>query len=196
MLQNIIIEGLDRLGKSTLIEGIQERLGFFTVVHYSKPKTLSHYVNQVGVSAAKQAYQRESFEQMFKLLSGEARLILDRAHLGEAVYAKRYRGYDGDYVFDLEGVKQLTALNNTLLVLLVNDDKELEHKLVDDGDSFDWSKREEEQRDFCAAWTRSRFANKLRIGVGSKGKFVDKTWIIDSVVNAYLDPARHFNSNA
>ncbi len=29
-------------------------------------------------------------------------IISDRAHLGEYVYAEKYRGYDGAYIFDLE----------------------------------------------------------------------------------------------
>jgi thymidylate kinase len=189
MLQNIIIEGLDRLGKSTLVSGIEERLGCFTKLHFGKPLILEHYKLAVGEPYAKEAYQRESFEQMFRVLDSEARMILDRGHLGEAVYSKRYRGYNGDYVFDLENVKHVNALTNTLLVLLVNHDKELERKLVDDGQSFDWQKRDEEQQDFIAAFNRSRIQHKLMVSVGAHGEFADKDWIADSVVKSYIHGA-------
>ena len=41
---------------------------------------------------------------MFRLLSGapNANIICNRAHLGECVYAPIYRGYWGEYVFDIE----------------------------------------------------------------------------------------------
>lgn len=189
MLQHIIIEGLDRLGKSTLVDGIQHKLGFFTKLHFGKPQVLTHYELSVGKAAAKEAYQRESFKQMFDLLQAtDARIILDRAHLGEAVYAKRYRGYDGDYVFDFESIKRIQALSSTLLVLLVNHDQALERTLIDDGDSFDWSKRAEEQEDFIAAFNRSRFRSKMILSVGRNGQFIDKDTLVNSVVRQYINP--------
>lgn len=186
MLQNIICEGIDRLGKSTLIENIQHRLGFFTVIHYQRPKSLGFYTNQVGTDLQAQRYQEDSFIEMFKLLGSDARIILDRAHLGEAVYSERYRGYKGDYVFELESVKNAVALSNTLLVLLVNNDPTL--RLSDDGESFDWSKRDGEQADFIKAFMRSRIKHKLLINVGKDGEFLDANMIADAVVLAYKHP--------
>lgn len=185
MLQNIIIEGLDRLGKSTLIAEIEKQLGCFTKLHYGKPPVLQCYSLLVGPKHAKEAYQRDSFAQMFALLESGAKLILDRAHLGEAVYAKRYRGYDGDYVFDYEDYSRSKALSNTLLVLLVNNDQELERKLVDDGESFDWHRRAEEQQDFIAAFNRSRFVNKLKLDVGANGSFIERDALAAKVIDAY-----------
>lgn len=185
MLQNLILEGLDRLGKSTLASEIEARLGCFTKLHFGKPPTLKYYEMAVGPTSAMEAYQRDSFEQMFTLLDSDARLLLDRAHLGESVYAKRYRGYDGDYVFELESVKHVNALSNTLLVLLVNFDTELERTLVDDGDSFDWSRRAEEQDDFNLAFNKSRFRNKLRLQVGSNGAFIDKHVLVNRIIEQY-----------
>jgi hypothetical protein len=39
----LIIEGLDRLGKSTLIKNIQHRFGFYQVIHFGKPEILDKY---------------------------------------------------------------------------------------------------------------------------------------------------------
>ena len=37
------IEGLDRLGKSSLIEDIINQQGFYQVIHFGKPKVLQVY---------------------------------------------------------------------------------------------------------------------------------------------------------
>ena len=42
----ILVEGLDRLGKSTLVESIQQELGYFQVIHFGKPKHLKFYETQ------------------------------------------------------------------------------------------------------------------------------------------------------
>lgn len=189
---NIIIEGLDRLGKSTLAANLEHKLGCFTHVHFGKPPALELYVKEVGALKAKERYQRESFKLMFKLLAGPGRLLLDRGHLGEAVYAKRYRNYDGDYVFDYETIENGDALTNTLLVLLVNYDARLEERLVDDGESFDWTKRKEEQEDFIAAFNRSRIVNKVLIPVGNgSGQFINADLIANLVAIKYNDALLH-----
>ncbi len=195
-MRNVVIEGVDRLGKSTLIEGLLNTLGHFEVIHYQKPLLLDCYVdyakrcNPTNGDPLKQFdwtgdalrhYQVQSFTNMFHLLGGPGNLILDRAHLGEAVYAHRYRGYSGDYVFELE--KNFPdALDQTLLVLLVTGKFDF---IQDDGQSFDFSKKEEEQADFMAAWKRSAFPHKMYIYVDDrKGGFRPKEEILESVVHA------------
>lgn len=190
MLKDIIIEGVDRMGKSSLIDGLMNTLGFFQVIHYEKPKVLGiHYsdaiekINREDPSAhmdppaldwdarqsAQKAYQVESFWHMLRMLSQPGRYIMDRAHLGEFVYAPRYRKYSGDYVFDLE--RQFTNDQNskfadtTLLVLLTTSDFSF---IQDDGLSFDFSKKEEEQEDFKRAFSKSTIKNKLMIDVAGK----------------------------
>src|SRR2546422_528530 len=110
-MKNVIVCGLDRLGKSSLIEGLQHKLGISTVLHYQKPQLLDRHVEVAASqtltaaevkSKALKFYQRQSFEAMFRFLETGAGVICDRAHLGELVYAKRYRGYNGDYVIDME----------------------------------------------------------------------------------------------
>ncbi len=102
-LNKFLIEGLDRLGKDTLIEGIQNRLGYHQVLHYSKPLELDCYLRDPSFSAQRH-YQEASFRTMFHLLrdAHDANIICNRAHLGECVYAPLYRGYSGEYVFDIE----------------------------------------------------------------------------------------------
>jgi hypothetical protein len=172
--------GLDRTGKSSMIQGVRDQLGFMTAIHYSKPAHLKCYGN-LPTTKALQAYQQESFTDMFKLLSGDVPLLLDRAHLGELVYSQRYRGYSGDYVLELEQ-RFPEALSKTLLVLLTTDEL-LERNLVDDGLSFDWSARGSEQLDFIDAFIRSSFPHKLMLNVGDgRGNFRSKDELTTLVV--------------
>ena len=178
---NIIIEGVDRLGKGTLINSIQENFGFHTVIHYEKPKALEYYndptfgypmrdMTQLG------RYQYMSFVEGFNLLRHGQRIIFDRFHLGEVVYSPRYRGYDGGYVFELEN--QFTNSmdswtkgysKNVQMILLMTSDFSF---IQDDGLSFDFSAKESEQEDFIAAFERSTMPNKVMVDVhNGKGGF-------------------------
>ena len=182
MINHVIIEGIDRVGKDTLIKGIQDRLGFFQVVHYQKPLLLEKYVQEKDQkSEALKLYQFNSFKTMFNLMRGNTKILCNRAHLGETVYAKRYRGYDGNYVFDIERLFSYSdgPLEHVLLVMLHTSDFSF---IGDDGLSLDVTKREEEQADFLTAFDRSIITNKLKIDVcNGNGGFVSSESIIDLV---------------
>ena len=191
---NIIIEGVDRTGKNTLIDGIMQRLGFFQTLHFQKPELLDYYKAQVrslgtvpseADQEALRFYQTASFNHMLKLLGTGSRFILNRSHIGEAVYAKRYRGYDGNYVFDLEQLNlELDHRfdDSTLLVLLHTSSFDF---IKDDGLSFDFSKKEEEQADFIKAFNRSKIQNKLMIDVNCENSFVPVEQILDLVIERF-----------
>jgi hypothetical protein len=166
---NYIIEGLDRTGKGSLIHGLQETHGVKTVIHYQKPELLKFYQDRVDPifeadprAAALKEYQQNSFKQMFRLLNNSNDLILDRSHIGEAVYAHRYRNYNGNYVFELEYLVGGASCAKDLLILLVASNLSV---LKDDGLSHDYSKRADEQADFINAFFRSAYRNKLMIDV-------------------------------
>ena len=177
-MSHTIIEGVDRLGKGTLIEGLKNASGALACIHYEKPLLLEVYVQQAThmlsghdepASSAEvsrlalELYQRDSFALMFNMLSNVGvGLVLDRAHLGEMVYAKRYRGYDGSYVFALETTAGAISVAKDLLILLVASDLSY---LEDDGLSFDFNKRQEEQDDFIKAFESSSYHNKMMIDV-------------------------------
>ena len=191
-MKHVIIEGVDRTGKDTLIKGLQDRLGFFQVIHYQKPLLLERFVHEVSrhkdvqeadvKKEALKAYQQESFRSMFMMLKNtHPRIICNRAHLGEAVYAKRYRGYDGDYVFNIEQQFSFPegALEKTLLVLLYTSDFSF---IEDDGQSFDVTKREEEQNDFVRAFDMSLMPHKIMINVNAGGHFKDRSEVLGEVL--------------
>lgn len=183
MTRSFIIEGIDRLGKSTLIEGLQNKLGYFQVIHYQKPKVLECYEHQYGADA-KKMYQIAAFRSMFNILNSDARIILDRAHLGEMVYAPIYRGYSGSYVFDLErGYAAFGRLDHVRMILLT-ENFDISTHFVDDGESFDASKRKEEQNLFVDAFNKSVIKDKKIICVtGEDGNFRSTQDILEEAVS-------------
>lgn len=163
-----LIEGLDRLGKDTLINGILNERGFHQVIHFSKPQALKCYEPcSTELTAAEmvreqlRAYQERSFRTMFSLIN-EAKysnLIFNRAHLGECVYAPLYRDYSGDYVWGLEASFRMHEHHGARLILLTEDFSVSKH-FVDDGESFDITKREKEQELFIDAFEKSVIPDK------------------------------------
>lgn len=161
----VIIEGLDRLGKSSLIENIIRQRGFHNYLHYEKPKAVEYY------GASLEAYQRDSFRYGFNLISNaqlwSSNIVFDRFHLGEYVYSPMYRGYDGDYVFDLESecIENLVlkkAEDTIKLILLTSSDFSF---ISDDGLSFNPENKEKEQIKFIEAFNKSAIVNKVIIDV-------------------------------
>lgn len=185
-----IIEGLDRLGKSTLIDGLLNYLGYYEVVHFSKPKNLAIYDGIAAIHSAAPVrsdkhesqflYQQAGFQNMMQLVVSKAHLIFDRAHLGEFVYSPLYRGYQGDYVFDLEKVYGLGQRDDVRLILLT-EDMDIASHFVDDGQSLGpVQKRREEQTLFVKAFHRSCIRDKRIISVTDPGLggFKPKDWIL------------------
>lgn len=157
---HFVIEGIDGLGKSTLIQEIKNQHGFFHYIHYEKPQKLEFYENQLLT------YQVDSFQYGFELLEQNiVPFIFDRFHLGELVYSKRYRNYPGDYVFSMERDYNVQKWNDVKLILLVTSNWS---HIQDDGQSFDFSAKEEEQEDFIKAIQRSIFSQRQIIDICRK----------------------------
>jgi hypothetical protein len=201
-----LIDGIDRLGKSSLIERIQQDLGYHLVVHYDKPKVLGNilstvkYIKQADPEEldpwfvpiqslpeediARRLYQEDTNRNMFELMETEVPIIFDRTHLGEMVYAPLYRKYDGGYIYDIEEQfiksKPFTAEDSVRLILLTTSNFDM---LVDDGLSFDPSKKEEEQNLFIEAFNRSKLTNKVIVDVhNGKGGYRDYEEIYSEAV--------------
>ena len=188
------VEGLDRLGKSTLIEGIQHRLGFYQVVHFGKPQVLDVYKGAVAsiqerphftgnpTGYQQYVYQREAFINSMIMAQSGARLIYDRWHLGEDVYAHLYRDYPGDYVFAIEKAMEFDLRGDIRLILLTEDFDRSKH-FVSDGSSFDDTKRRDEQELFVKAFQKSIIPDKRIICVTDlSGKFRPKSDILDEAL--------------
>ena len=180
------IDGLDRLGKSTLIDGIRNELGYFEVIHFQKPQVLKAYEltksehPPVPKNMPLYHYQAESFRNSMLIAKSGARVIFDRWHLGEAVYAPLYRGYSGDFVFDQERQARLDLCENIKLILLTEDFFKSTH-FVDDGKSLGAAvNRPMEQHAFVNAFNKSIVKNKKIICVTdpNTGKFKHKDDIL------------------
>lgn len=185
------IEGLDRLGKSTLIQSIKQRLGYYQVIHFSKPERLAAYANSYHHDENYQKinnadlfhYQQASFINSMMMVKSGARIIFDRWHLGEAVYSPLYRGYNGDYVFELEKKFELDQQINLRLILLVEDFSKSKH-FNDDGQSLgSVENRFKEQEMFTNAFNKSIIVDKRIVSVTAEnGKFRDREDILQEVL--------------
>lgn len=155
----IIIEGIDRLGKGTLINNILKNYGAFPIIHSSSPPK--------GIENPGE-YQREYFYNCFNILNDrDCSVIFDRCHLGEYIYGPLYRKTDPNFIFDIE--KQFgNACEYTRLILLYTDDFSI---MKDDGLSFDFSAREMEQRLFFEAFAKSNIMKKKLLRVDEKGTY-------------------------
>lgn len=190
MPNKFLIDGLDRLGKSSLIQGIRDELGYFEIIHFSKPQTLKVYdelstnEGEFNKLQSYYYYQYYSFANMMKLLESDAKIIFDRTHLGEFVYSPMYRSYSGEYIFELEKNYAIDCLDNVRLILLVEDFSASKH-FVDDGQSLGPSeKRQEEQNRFLTAFNNSIIKDKRIICVTNTatGTFKPRTKILEEVL--------------
>jgi thymidylate kinase len=190
-INKFMIEGLDRLGKDTLIGGIQHRRGYHQVLHFSKPVQLECYTPAEDgdpIESKREAlfrYQEASFRTMFSLMRDAvySHIICNRAHLGECVYAPLYRGYDGEYVFELER-SFMKNVQNARLILLTEDFEIAKH-FVDDGLSLGTvQNREREQQLFLDAFEASTIRDKRIICVTDPGLggFKPREWILEEAL--------------
>ena len=161
----IILEAPDRCGKDTQIALIIKRLSdrVFHKMHYSAlpfknpDKHTSHSVAQY----------EQMFEIMKQLKPSGINVIFNRSHLGESIYAPLYRGYSGDYVFDIESRHIRELRDNVYLITMVNTPEILMSR--DDGQSL-YSNGEElraETDGFVRAHRKSLIKNKLLLEVGT-----------------------------
>lgn len=156
----LMIEGVDRIGKSTLSKYFMDDHGF-RMVHMEKPE---------GNDSKQRAfYQKGSYKMLFDMIRAcggsnrDSRILLDRAHLGELVYGPIYRGDSGldlDYIYEMEDTVKSGPVG---LILLVHRDLDVV-KRRDDGGGFDIDKMAEEQAAFEEAFDRSGL-KKVKIDV-------------------------------
>lgn len=185
MSKLIIIEGCDNTGKSTqsslLIKTLKDCV--FQKLHYSslpfKSDTELHLT-----------YSSKLYDDMFRLMvlmkDNHINAIFDRSHLGETIYSPLYRGYSGDYVFDIEKNYVNSLRENLYLITLINDSHIIWSR--DDGKSF--YKNEEDIKAEVDGFTRahrlSKIKNKLIINIG--------TMSADEVSKIIVDFLSHSNS--
>ena len=166
MSKFIIIEGTDNVGKDTQQDLIIERLEnlVFHKLHYSSLP----FREDKQLHAT---YSQKMYDDMFKLMMNskdkDINLIFNRSHLGETVYSPLYRGYSGDYVFDIEKKYTKALRENLYLITLTNNPHTILKR--DDGKSFYGNEEEvkAEVDGFKRAHKLSTIKNKLHVNVGT-----------------------------
>ena len=165
MSKFIIIEGTDNTGKDTQQNLIIEKVNnlVFHKVHYSSLPFKED--KELHKSYSTQMYN-DMFRMMMNSKDDGINIIFNRSHLGESVYAPLYRGYSGDFIFDIEEKYAEKLREDLYLITLVNDPSIIMAR--DDGKSF--YENEEEIKAECDGFTRahrlSKIKNKMLINVG------------------------------
>jgi len=167
-----IFEGIDNVGKTTQINLLNVELfkrGYINhILHYSAIKGVSNNESKI--------YSKELYESMFDILyestsniiKNNISFILDRSHIGEAVYSPLYREYNGDYVFSIEKLNKHFKSNfwsKFYLILLIDDPINVISR--EDGKSFstDINTKYKEIELFENAVKKSHINNKLTINI-------------------------------
>lgn len=140
----IIVDGMDRCGKSTLVKSIYQK------VAERNPNTVVFHCDKPPMSLSKdeqlvwsKVHYIEMINLCFNMKSAGWNVILDRSWLGEYVYGALYRKYDVDWVlklshdstniFDFSDVSYTILIDNGHNLLLRSDndslyDSEIESK--------------------------------------------------------------------
>tara|TARA_R100000655_G_scaffold34765_3_gene67637 strand:+ start:138 stop:746 length:609 start_codon:yes stop_codon:yes gene_type:complete len=164
MNKYIIIEGPDNTGKDTQIKQIIKNFD-------NECFHMFHYFNLPfkGDKKKHKDYSIKMYDEMFKIMKDapkDINYIFNRSHLGESVYSPLYRGYLGDYVFDIENKYTEYLRQELYLITLVSDPSLILKR--DDGKSF--YKNEEEVKGeidgFVRAHRKSTIKNKLLLDIG------------------------------
>lgn len=182
-MQTIIIEGLDRCGKDTIIQHIISKSNNVVLRHCSFPKG--------NTIEEKIQYQKDSFEyelsQCKRYIENEkydmdnSFYIFNRSHLGECVYGPMYRNSEADWVYDLE--KKYLDPANAYLIMLYGDPEFLIKN--DDGLSFstDVEKKSEEIWRFKRAFEKSSIEKKLLLKINDKENYINLSYELELIDN-------------
>lgn len=173
---NIIIEGTDALGKDTQISFIEkefEKRGKAVhIIHYSNIKLDTNE----DIKIASQIRYREMFNLISDVPENNV-LILNRSHIGEAVYSPIYRKYNGDYVFHFEKEFVDRDASNTKLIVFTDTPEAVIERDKKRGDglsfSLDLDKKKQELEAFERAYEMSSLNKKL---IHLNGRSPEEIW--------------------
>ena len=180
----LIIEGLDRCGKSTLVEHLRKH-------YFTSPNILVHHSSSPPKVEDPNAWELKHYSSLFntsQMLVDDYfyNVIFDRFHLGAAVYGSKYRNAVPDDVYALDK-SYLHGYKNAALILLTDEPEAIADR--DDGDSLETSKEEYEttRKAFIEANTASACMNKLHINITDNGGFVNTA----PTVKQFLDGIKY-----
>ncbi|MCF0117756.1 MAG: hypothetical protein HUJ61_06905 [Bacilli bacterium] len=151
---NYVIMGIDRIGKDTFIKN---NLSFCKSTHLTKPPA----------NIDPFEFSKQQYKDYFINLQTSDNCVYNRGHIDEYVYTSLYRYYSVDYINDLENEFK-DKVFSTVFLLLYTDNFDI---LIDDGKSFDFNKKEDEQKLFIKYFIESKMYNKIMIKVNDKDKY-------------------------
>jgi len=184
-MKHIIIEGGDRLGKSSLIEKIAHHYNFDNVIirHFGKPPKIF----QDGITPFKfqvTCFDKEGYLlEQIRLLEEDIYcyynniVLWNRSHLGEYVYGQMFRGENPkeieNFLMNFEE-KFLLVNPDTYLILLTADPEFFLSK--EDGKSFSKNiiEKTQELKLFNEIFEKSSIYNKLIVKVNNGDNFIPK----------------------
>jgi thymidylate kinase len=181
MIKDIIIEGLDRTGKTTQIQNLWTYLNSIypdgcNIVRGDKMNKLvptEHhqylYANSINMAFRNMIQSRKYNLQGIR--------IYDRLHLSEIVYGAKYRKYPVDRIYNIE--KQVADFDDIYEIILIDEIENLVDRDDNDGFTSDPVEMENEKQEFVDAFFDSTIANKLIININGKS--------IDEVFHEILD---------
>lgn len=167
----LIIEGMDRCGKSTLISNLRKN-------HFANSKLIVHHSSAppkcVADSNAWEVDHYTNLSNTFHKLSANDGydIICDRFHLGAMVYGMRYRGLKPYTIFEVDrdiiskGEEQKIGL-----ILLTDYAENIMQR--NDGESIETTVKEfnDTRIEFMNFFNYSLIENKLHINITENGGF-------------------------
>ena len=164
----VIIEGMDRCGKSTLVDSLRKHV-------MTDPGTFVHH----SVSPPKDVkdpnkWELDNYRSLIEFASdanASGRSVLfDRFHLGAYVYGVKYRGQSENIISEIEeGFPSFTK--EAILITLVDYPSAIVER--DDNDSIESSEADfQESYDaFVRAFTDSKIEKKIMLNITEIGGF-------------------------
>ena len=144
---NFVVTGIDRIGKNTFIDNV---LKGYRQIHLDKPPKDKDPL----------IWSKSQYLDYFMTLAYQNNVVFNRGHWDELIYAPRYRDYSPNYVRIMEDSYR-DELYNTIFILLYTTDFNI---MQDDGQSHDFSRRQEEQEDFIKKFQESTMELPCAVG--------------------------------
>jgi thymidylate kinase len=188
----LIIEGMDRCGKSTLIANLRKH-------YFTNPKLIVHHASAPPKGVAdSNAWEVEHYIETadtFHHLSAKEGydVICDRFHLGAIVYGMRYRGLNPYTIYSVDAHRVAKGHEKKVALVLLTDHT---HAIMarEDGNSIETSFQEYDQtrEEFTRVFGYSTIPHKLHINITDNGGFL-KTY---QTVASFLDNVRGENAKS
>lgn len=184
----LIVEGCDRLGKSTLVDGLDKLLNANFDIAPGEVRHVHSTYPPKGLTREEQiAYQKQSYDAEINLINTTNTInIFDRFLLGEKIYGPKYRGYEPDYINQFE---ERLDIHQTFLVVLTADVELVQSRY--DGDFIKYEDIKWLLDSYKTEFKLSRIIKKLELDV-------TRLSVEDVVTNIYnfikSGVYRHFSS--